>query len=337
MTPLDPDVLFRLLDPPSGSVEVVVDTDATNEIDDQFAIVWALLRPDRLRVRALHAAPYAHDEARVRSGLLVNELERTRFESVLGRWDGPLAVTPAVGVERAAQECRDITRLLDSDVPVVDGSASFMSEETSPVRSDAVDSLIALAHEDREGPLHVLAIGAVTNVTSALLVDPSIRERIVVVWTSAYPSFWPHENASFNLVQDVPASRALLETGVPFVYLPGYYVGEQLRISLPELREHVRGRGPVGDYLYDLAAGSPFMGDAPGASKVIWDLVNIAWVLDPTWLRTGIVETPRLGADLRWESAGPGRHVMREAWGINRDAVYGDLFRVVAEHAEISR
>jgi hypothetical protein len=135
-------------------------------------------------------------------------------------------------------------------------------------------------------------------------------------------------------VQDVPASRALLESGVPFVYLPGYYVGEQLRVSLPELREHVRGRGAIGDHLFGLAERSPFLGTRPGASKVIWDLIDVAWVLDPSWLRTGLVPTPRLGADLRWEDAGAGRHPMREAWGVDRDAVYGDLFRVLAEHAQ---
>lgn len=333
MTPLHPDAYGRLLAPPTGLVDVVVDTDATNEIDDQFAIVWALLRPDRLRVRALHATPYSHDEERVRAGLLVNELERDRFERVLERWDGPLAVTPAEGVQRAAQECRTIARLLGSDVAVVDGSASFLADEHSPVRSDAVDSLIALAHEDRQQPLLVLAIGAVTNVTSALLLDPTIRDRIVVVWTSAYPSFWPHANASFNLVQDVAAARALLESGVPFVYLPGYYVGEQLRISMPELREHVRGRGAIGDYLYALAERSPFMGAHPGASKVLWDLINVAWALEPSWLRTGVVPTPQLDDDLRWVDGGAERHVMREAWGVDRDAVYGDLFRVIAQHA----
>jgi hypothetical protein len=123
----------------------------------------------------------------------------------------------------------------------------------------------------------------------------------------------------------------LLESGVPFVYLPGYYVGEQLRVSLPELREHVRGKGAVGDYLYDLAEQSPFLGSERGKSKIIWDLVNVAWVLEPRWLSTGLVPTPSLGRDLRWEHAGPDRHLMREAWGVDRDAVYADLFRVLAD------
>jgi hypothetical protein len=66
---------------------------------------------------------------------------------------------------------------------------------------------------------------------------------------------------------------------------------------------------------------------------VIWDLIDVAWVLEPSWLRTGLVPTPRLADDLRWVDAGPDRHVMREAWGVDRDAVFGDLFRVLAEQS----
>jgi inosine-uridine nucleoside N-ribohydrolase len=333
MTPLDPALRARLLDPPTGLVDVVLDTDATNEIDDQFALVWALLRPDRLRVVGLHAAPYSHEDRLVSSGSLVTELEQGRFEATLARWDGELATTAAQGVARAAQECRDLVALVGSSAPVLDGSATFLPDGSTPVRSPAAEHLIELAHQDREHPLQVLAIGAATNVASALLLDPTIRERLVVVWTSAYPSFWPYANASFNLAQDVPAARVLLESGVPFTYLPGYYVGEQLRVSLPELEQHVRGRGPAGDYLYALAAGSPFLGPGVAATKVIWDLINVAWALEPDWLTTGLVPTPRLTDDLRWAHGGPDRHLMREAWGVDRDAVFGDLFRVLAASA----
>ena len=310
----------RLLTDPDGPVEVVLDTDVTNEIDDQFAIAWALLRPDRLRVRALHAAPYSHATHLVNDPALVTALERERIDEMVRELGHELVVDPADGVERAAQECRVLAELCGVDVPVVDGSRAFLADEQTTVPSEAVDSLLALAHEERDGPLYVLAIGAATNVASALLADPSVRERIVVVWTSAYPSFWPYPNASFNLVQDLPASRVLFESGVPLVYLPGYYVGEQLRVSLPELRENVRGQGAIGDHLYDLAASSPFLGAVPGATKVIWDLINVAWVLDPSWLQTALVRTPRLAPDLRWQDAGPDRHVMREAHGVQRDA-----------------
>ena len=56
---------------------------------------------------------------------------------------------------------------------------------------------------------------------------------------------------------------------------------------------------------------------------------DVAWLLDPSWLLTGLVPTPRLGRDLRWQDAGAGRHVIREAWGVDRDAAFSDPFRVL--------
>ena len=322
----------RLLRPPAGPVDVVVDTDVTNEVDDQFAIAWALLRPERLRLRALHACPYSLGPHLLTDPGFLSEVERATITRV--PTDIPV-VTAAEGVERAAEECRRLVRLAGrSDVPVVEGSRSFLPDAVTPVRSDAVDSLIALAHEDRDGPLYVLAIGCATNVASALLLDPSVAEQVVVVWTSAYPSFWPRPNTSFNLAQDIPAARVLLDSGAPHVYLPGYYVGEQLRISAAEIDAHVRGRGPLGDHLAQICAESHWFAK-PGASKVIWDLVNVAWVLDPSWLPSELVPTPVLDEDLSWRHE-PGRHLMREAVAVKRDAVWLDLYDALEGHAATS-
>src|SRR5512145_1859992 len=69
-----PQALFRdddwyasRLAPPRSAPRVVIDTDAANEIDDPFAIAWALRRPERLRVEALYATPYsfAHRRAQM--------------------------------------------------------------------------------------------------------------------------------------------------------------------------------------------------------------------------------------------------------------------------------
>lgn len=311
---------------------MVLDTDVTNEVDDQFAIAWALLRPEQLRLRALHACPYSLGPHLLTDPGFLSEAERaavTRDPAQIPR------VSAAEGVERAAEECRRLVRLSGrTDVPVVDGSPAFLPDASTPVRSDSVDSLIALAHEDREGPLYVLAIGCATNVASALLVDPTIADRVVVVWTSAYPTSWTRPNTSFNLAQDVTAARVLLDSGVPHVYLPGYFVGEQLRISAAELDAHVRGRGPLGDHLAEVCAASHWFA-TPGSSKVIWDLVNVAWVLEPSWLPSELVPTPVLTEDLSWGQE-PGRHLMREALSVQRDAVWLDLYSALEEHAATS-
>ncbi|MGN6688706.1 MAG: nucleoside hydrolase [Actinomycetales bacterium] len=328
---MDDEMRRRLLadpDPQGPAVEVVIDTDVTNEIDDQFAIVWALLRQDRLRIRGLHACPWASSP---------DLYLRPDMDTPTGRVTEPETthraehVGPAEGVERAAQQLRRIVALTGrDDVPVRKGSAAFLDDARTPVDSEATDALIALAHEDRKGPLYVAAIGCATNFASAVLRDPSIAERIVVVWTSAYPSFWPRPNVSYNLSLDLHASRALLDSGVPLVYLPGYYVGEELRVGRLELEANVRGHGALGDYLWE-CWDSHWMSDSrdPAFSKVIWDLICVAWLINPRWLSTDLVATPLLDDELRWRQQ-PGRPVMREAFDVDRDAIFRDLYRALA-------
>jgi len=48
---------LRMLAPRTGRVRAVLDTDTYNEIDDQFALVQALLSPDRIALEAVYAAP----------------------------------------------------------------------------------------------------------------------------------------------------------------------------------------------------------------------------------------------------------------------------------------
>lgn len=316
-------------------LDVVIDTDVTNEVDDQFAVVWALLRPDRLRVVGLHACPYGLSPALYEpgSGLLTEldrrHLERARTAHGWAPGDDPVR-DPEQGAEAARVELLRIRELAGVDVPVVAGAPRYLPDEQTPVDCAAARELIRLAHQEREGLLQVVGIGCATNIASALLLDPSIADRIQVVWTAAYPGFWPYENASYNLAQDVAAARVLFESAASLLYVPGYYVGEELRTSGPELQAYVAGVGPLGDYLWDTVRSHPlFRLDRPGTSKVIWDLAAIAVLLSEQWTTVRTVPRPTLDAELRWV---PGRAgaTMREAHDLDRDAVFGDLFARLA-------
>lgn len=46
---------------PNGRIHLIIDTDAKNEVDDQFAVSWALRSPERFIVDAVYAAPFSHD------------------------------------------------------------------------------------------------------------------------------------------------------------------------------------------------------------------------------------------------------------------------------------
>lgn len=308
----------RRLAPPAGPVRVVIDTDAANEIDDPFAIAWALRVPQRLTVEALYATPYSFAHRRAQMAV----------------HDHPQFDPPDVGMVRSHAAILEVfDRLgLDAAGRVFRGSTRYLHSLAEPERSEATDHLIAtaMAMSPDDAPLYVVAIGCATNVANALLLEPRIAERIVVVWTSGYPSHAPQVNDSFNLEQDLLASQWLLDSGVPHVYLPGFHVGAQLRLSLPEMERWVRSRGAIGEHLFQLYTHNPLwpllgITSFEAHSWVIWDLICIAWLIDPGWVPSEIVRTPRLGDDRRW-IADAARHPMREAHAVKRDPIFRAFF-----------
>src|SRR3712207_8971181 len=46
---------------PGGKVNAVLDSDTYNEIDDQFAVAYALRSPAQMKIEAIYAAPF-HNE-----------------------------------------------------------------------------------------------------------------------------------------------------------------------------------------------------------------------------------------------------------------------------------
>jgi len=237
-------------------------------------------------------------------------------------------VGPAEGMELSYHEICRIYRMLgiDHQDRVFRGAQRYMSGPDDIVRTEAAEVIVDLA-KSGNGPLYIAAMGCVTNIAAALLMAPDIIRDIVVVWTSAYPSHAPHSvRPSLNLVQDIQASRLMFDSGVPLVYLPGYHVGAQLKISRPEMEAHVRGRGPIGDCLWQLYDQNPLhrMFALTGTERrtwVIWDMIDIAWLINPDWVPTFLTTSPILTDDLHWRKDA-GRHLIREAHDVQRDEIF---------------
>ena len=52
---LSEEELKSKLNIPTGRIHLIIDTDAKNEVDDQFAVSWALRSPERFAVDAVYA------------------------------------------------------------------------------------------------------------------------------------------------------------------------------------------------------------------------------------------------------------------------------------------
>lgn len=296
--PLIPEAIrLERLQPLTGKVRMVLDTDTYNEIDDQFAVVYSLLSPDKLDVEAIYAAPFFNDRS---SG-------------------------PADGMEKSYEE---ILRLLDRlnvspENFVFKGSTEYLSDYSQPCHSEAVADLIERAMNTPDDEvLYVVAIGAITNIASAILIQPEIINKIVVVWLGGHALHWPNTD-EFNLMQDVMAAQLVFDCGVPLVQIPCVGVTTHLHTTVPEMETYVKGQGKIGDYLFEIFCD--YSTEHRGWSKVIWDIATIAYLIDPAWIPTEIVHSPILTAQKTW-SFDNSRHFIRYANYVQRDPVFRDLF-----------
>ncbi len=349
--------------PKGGIVDVVIDTDAFNEVDDQFAIAWALKSPERMNVQAIYAAPFS------REANMVWHVDKRAISAEMGMID-------------SYDEILNVMNIMDMNdaCPVFKGSRHFLIEVlqengieevqdlydnckvqallqnedvVNKLKSEAVEDLIKRGMEAVE-PLYVLALGAISNVAIALLLEPKLAEKIVVVWLGGQPHDFPSA-LGYNLKQDSAGVNVLLDSRVPLIQMPAFTVTSSLTVSSADLKQNLMGKSPIGTYLSEIVIDKldkkqePTTGDRLryGAvakldeidieyfkqfittekswTRIIWDISVVAYVLNPSWCFVSTVEAPKLNSDLTWKKV-ENRHPIYECRYLHRDLIFGDMY-----------
>ena len=294
---------LKNLSVPEGKIDVVLDTDAYNEIDDQFAIAYLLRSADKLDTKALYAAPFYNSHSN----------------------------DPEDGMERSYDEILKLLELLGEKVDVLKGSKQYLENESTPVESPAAFDLAKRAEEySPEKPLYVVAIGAITNVASAILINPKVAENCVIVWLGGH-ALHHHDTKEFNMKQDIAAARVVMKSGAPFVQLPCTGVVSEFRISKPELEYWLKGKNPLADYLAvntineaeGYASGKPW-------TRVIWDVTAVAWLLNEKdrFMRSRVIKTRLPDYNYLYEDKESDIDY-RYVYAIKRDALMEDLIKKI--------
>lgn len=291
----------RNLSVPTGPVDVVLDTDTFNEIDDQFALAYLLRSKEKLNTKAIYAAPFLNDRS----------------------------VSTADGMEKSYNEILKLLSLMNETADVFRGSEQFLSDEKTPVLSSAAQDLAKRANAySPEQPLYIIAIGAITNIASAILLNPAVAENTVLVWLGGHALHY-HNTNEFNMRQDVAAARVVMQSGIPFVQLPCMGVVSAFTVSKPELEFWLKGKNPLADYLAENTiqkAESYAKGTA--WTRSIWDVTAVAWLLndDDRFMLSRLIATPLPSYD-HYYSINPQSPLMRYVYHIKRDQLMTDLFR----------
>ena len=288
--------LIRSRIPRDRPVKMILDTDTYNEIDDQFAILYALFSTDRIDLKGIHAA------------LFDNE----RCES------------PEDGMEKSYQEIRKILRMVGKDESLAyRGCVRPMASPDSYEESEAVDHMISCAMEATpEDPLFVVGIGAATNMASALNKEPRIRDRIVLVWLGGNTYDWP-SSSEFNLFGDIAAGQALFDSQAAMIQVPAFGVTGFLLSSVQELEACLGGANPVCDYLVENVKS--YQEDHFAWGKPIWDVGAIGLLVNPEWAVLKTVPAPKLTSEGDYIHI-PTRHLIQCVCTLDRDKIFRDMF-----------
>ncbi len=300
---------LKNLSVPNGKIDVVLDTDAYNEIDDQFAIGYMLKSNDKLCVKGICAAPFLN----------------TRSE------------TAAEGMHKSYDEIIQLLKLTKREdllSVVFEGSEKFLTDETTPIESQAADFIASIAYQySPENPLYIVAIGAITNVASAILKNPAMKENCVVVWLGGHATWEEFGASEFNMKQDIAAARVVFGCGIPLVQLPCKGVVDHFATSKYELQHWLKEKNQLCDYLYkntveeadSYAEGRPW-------TRVIWDVTAVAWLLNDNnrFMNAKLIPSPVPEYDGTY-SFDENRHFIKYVRDINRDALFEDLFRALVE------
>jgi len=298
--------LIARLKKPEGIINVVLDTDTFNEVDDQYALALMIKSDEKLNIRGIYAAPFSNQNS----------------------------TGPADGMEKSYGEILNILALMKREdlKPLVKrGSYRYLQSETEHIDSDAARNLVELAlQHSPEKPLYVVSIGAITNIASAILMQPAIIDRIVIVWLGGSALHWP-DNTEFNMSQDVAAARIVFGCGAALVQLPCMGVVSSFTTSGPELKYWLRGKNKLCDYLVDTTTKAANHDSGISTwTRVIWDVTAVGWLLDGDFMLDRLEHSPIPEYSHRY-SFDPRRHLYRYVYHINRDNLFRELFEKLAK------
>lgn len=188
--------------------------------------------------------------------------------------------------------------------PVLRGSKQAMKDSKTPAESEAARFIIQEANRsDATSPLYVVCGGSLTSIASAWLLDPSIAEKLIVVWIGGneYPG---HQEVppnampiEYNLLEDLVAGQVVFNDSNLNIWQIPRNMYRDCNVSLAELILRMKNKSVLGKYLFEkISFVARFMVPVLGGFGEMYSLGDSPLVL-LTALQTGFEAAP---ASNRW-------------------------------------
>lgn len=265
--------------PQEKQVRVIMDTDAKNEADDQYAIVHALLSPkfDNVGIIAAH----------------------------FGKEKSPNSMRDSY------EEIVKVLDLMEFDHSLAfQGGVEALPDKSTPVVSEGAKLIIDEAMKDDPRPLFVTFLGPLTDLASAVLLEPRIQGRLTAIWIGG--GRYPAGGWEYNLSNDINAANVVMKSSLDLWQIP-QNVYQYVLVSFAELEARVKPYGEIGQYLYNQLiehAMTPHgMGGGlrTGEAWILGDSPAVGVILGEHDFRFRMIQAPEITADMYYVHTGKNR------------------------------
>lgn len=226
------------------SSNVLIDTDIGDDIDDALALALALRSPE-IHVQAVTTA---FGDTRSRARLAAHLLK------VFGREDVPVAAGVATplqprhrpsGVAQAAildpREALPALTTIPGPELIVKTALACAHQANQPGSSNHPDQLDQPGHAAHPGQLTLLCLGPLTNIATALQLEPrlfmAIKSIVMIGGTSGVPL------PEWNVRSDARAAQIVLTSGIPITMI-GWNVTTQCRMRERDIERLLHAASP---------------------------------------------------------------------------------------------
>lgn len=295
-------------------LDVIFDSDANNELDDQHAIAYLLSNQDFYNILAITT------NATFNGGNAAEQAtEAIRVAKLMGDYGKDVTIIPGA------------TANFEKIRPTLNDTKYFDGHE-------AVDFIIKAAKEHSpKNKLVLIPVGKLTNIALALEKAPEIAQNVRIVWLgSNYPN--PGE---YNLENDIPSMNYVLDCDVETEFVlvhpeHGMTATAQVCISRREVKERIVGRGPqvspvegrqggtftcFGDYSLNLFDQCSTDDDY---QRALFDMVAVATTHHPEWGESKEIPAPTM-VDKQFVDRPDNKHKIKIWFNFDRDAFINDF------------
>lgn len=282
---------------------VILDTDISNEIDDQFALAYLVKSLKSISLDAITIAPFKSTEF-VKTKTITDSTDLS--------YNTACKVLDMLGAPKLKQI-------------IYKGASRYFyeSKELNP----AAQKMIEIARKNEHTT--IVAIGAITNVAVAIFSAPDITEKIDVIWLGGH-SFLSKDNNEFNFKQDVEAVRTVFNSKAPLVVIPCRNVAAQLSTTIFELQHYIGNLDEIGAYLCQIfnemeSKLAKTKKDFVGSSKTLWDLCAVAYLLNKDWFLVQEVSCPKIEDNTSYTMT-TNKHKITFVGDLDRNKIFQDFF-----------